>query len=460
MKIKLWPYILLMIAACGPLSPRQIIPPTINVSTSTAFPDTPNFLPETTYTQSSTPLPTYTLDPDSSWPSLTPTPIPATPTATNMSLIHVWLTQYAESTPIRTPVTPIPFRLHKVYEKEGNLYFQKSETFTIQLTNSGKDRDPILSDDGQKIVFYRGEANDNVYSINTDGSNEQLIIKSNSLPIPKLGEVKALTFVSNSHLLLFNIYLCNPSPIGPHYDAPDCTVGLYEVNTDSGETRELVSELSGNTMQYSNFSVSPDGKYISVAASGHIDIYTGNDIIYQNALVYDITKPDEYLPQQYWLPDSSGLIAAVATGGYNEPGTPPSGFALYRYKLGGKATKIELGASIGRGVGGISFSISPDKNWVYFLSYLGETYVANLRTGYTQPYEELSPVFYSLHWSPDSKHFASSYSTFGMIGSVEGPPLPVGGYFIKWIDSTHYYYAVVEGNDPGKFKNYIGIVPP
>jgi hypothetical protein len=453
-----WLWILVAFTACGPLSPQQTITPTINVSTSTRLTTTSTLFSTDTVTQTPTPLPTFTLPPHSLLPSSTPSPS-ITQTATNFPSIYIWMTQYALATPIRTPVTPVPFRLQYVYEREGNLFFQKNETQAVQLTNSGRDRDPILSKDGQKIVFYRGEANDNVYSINIDGSNEQLIIKSNELPIPEPGEVKALIFIADSHLLLFNIYLCNPRPLGPHYNAPDCTVGLYEVNTDSGETRELVSGLSGNTMQYRNFSVSPDGKYVSVAASGHIDIYSGGEIIYQNALVYEITKPDEYLPQQYWLPDSSGLIAFVATGGYNEPGTPPWGYAPYRYILGRKATKIVLGAAIGRGVGGVSFSISPDRNWIYFSDSSWGTYIANLNNGYTQPYEAVVH-FYSLHWSPDSKYFASSASTFDMIGSVKGAPLPVGGYFIKWIDSTHYYYAVVEGNDPGKFKNYIGIVPP
>jgi WD40 repeat protein len=451
-------WILLLFTACGPLSPQQTITPTINVSTSTPVPNNPTLFSTNTVTQTPTPLPTFTLPPHSLLPSSTPPPT-ITQTSTNFPSIYVWMTQYALATPIRTPVTPIPFRLHKVYEKDGNLFFQKNETQAIQLTNSGRDRNPILSEDGQKIVFYRGEADDNVYSIDIDGTNEQLIIKSNELSIPEPGEVKGLTFIADSHLLLFNIYLCNPHPPGPHYNAPDCTVGLYEVNTDSGETHELVSGLSGNTMQYRNFSVSPDGKYVSVAASGHIDIYSGDEIIYQNALVYEITKPDEYLPQQYWLPDSSGLIAVVATGGYNEPGTPPSGFALYRYIVGARAAKIELGVSIGRGVGGVSLSISPDRNWVYFLRSLGETYVANLKTGYTQPYEGIGRLD-ALQWSPDSKYFASSSSSFDMIGSVHGPPIPVGGYFLQWIDSSHYYYVVVEGNDPSKFKNYIGIVPP
>jgi Tol biopolymer transport system component len=394
MKIKLWLSLLVFITACGPLSPASVIPSITNLPTFTS--DDPALSP--TYTLVAFP----TLDPSS---YQTPTIPP----------IHVWLTQDALATPIRTPVTPIPVWLPRVYENDGNLYFQKNEDLLIQLTYSGKDRDPILSHDEQKIVFYRGEVYDNVYSINADGSEEKLIIKSSQLPVLGQGEIKALTFAPNSHYLRFNTYLCNPRTVGPSYNAPDCTVGIYGVNTDSGEIREIISGLSGNMMQDRNFQVSPNGKYISVAASGLINIYAGSDVIYQNALIYDITRSDEYLPEQYWLPDSSGLIAVVATSGYNN-------YAVYRYILGDKAIEIVLGTSIGRG----DLCISPDRDWIYFSSYLGgENYLANLKSGYTQPYQGGSPFY--CKWSPDSKHFASTSSTFGVMGSVEGPPQPVGG---------------------------------
>jgi len=56
---------------------------------------------------------------------------------------------------------PLPFQmlegLRVAYIIDGNLYVQDSGKQAVQLTYSGQDGGPIFSDDGQKIVFYRGE---------------------------------------------------------------------------------------------------------------------------------------------------------------------------------------------------------------------------------------------------------------------------------------------------------------
>lgn len=378
-----------------------------------------------TITPTVAPHPTLSLQPSI---ILSPTSM-ATPLV-NKQLWDAWSTQNALATPIRTPIAGAN------YNKSSNVY---------------------TSDDGKKIVFYRGETEDNVYSANADGSNEQLIIKSKSLPILGQGRIKALTFVSKTHFLLFNTYLCNPHKF--LYDASDCAVGIYSVDTDTGKINELLAGLNGNTMQERNFEVSPDGRYMSVATSGHIDIYylslngpADSDIAYQNAILYWRTKPDEYLPKQYWLPDSSGLIAIIAISPYNEPSTLPSTYAAYRYKLGDKASKIPLDKFIMQDTQGDFWCVSPDRNWILFsgndtgdprrdtLDYLG-----NLTTGHTQAYELSGWPLYSCQWSPDSKHFVSNTNTIGFIGSVNGsPPIPIGGYFMKWIDATHYYYSTME----------------
>jgi Tol biopolymer transport system component len=227
------------------------------------------------------------------------------------------------ATPIRTPVRHVTVHTPIAYIKDNNIYFQNSEGQPIQLTHSGKDQNPTLSDDGQKIVFYRGEKKDDAYSINADGSNEQLIITIKSLPVLGQGEIRALTFVPDTHFLLFNTYLCNPHVF--LYNASDCTVSTYSVDTDTGRISGLLAGLSGNAMQERNFENSPDGRYISVATSGYIDIYylssepLDSHVAYQNAIVYLRTEPDEYFPRQYWLPDSSGLMAIVPTDKSNEP---------------------------------------------------------------------------------------------------------------------------------------------
>jgi len=65
------------------------------------------------------------------------------------------------------------------YVLEGNLYFQDGSNPPIQLTNRGEDRSPILfSESGDKIFFFRGKIADALYSISTDGSNEQVLAQT------------------------------------------------------------------------------------------------------------------------------------------------------------------------------------------------------------------------------------------------------------------------------------------
>lgn len=71
-------------------------------------------------------------------------------------------------TVLSSTTTPLPFRalngLRVVYtDIDGNLYVQDSGKSSIKLTHDVKEsvdgRPPLISDDGQKIVFYRtGEA--------------------------------------------------------------------------------------------------------------------------------------------------------------------------------------------------------------------------------------------------------------------------------------------------------------
>jgi hypothetical protein len=345
-------------------------------------------------------------------------------------MMDSWLTQVAIATPIRTPVSQVNWN---------------------KLSKSGS-----ISDDGQVIVFHRDEA---IYATNADGNDERLIVDSKSLPTLGQGEITALTFKPNSHFLLFNTYLCNPRPNGPSYNAPDCTVGIYGVDTDSGDVAQIIAGLSGNTMHNRNFEISPDGQYISVASSGQINIYRGRDIYYQNAIVYNITRPDEYLPRQFWLPDSSGILAIVATDGYNEPGTPPWSYAVYRYKLGETAVEIPFNIPIVRTQGDTS-CVSPDRNWILFAGTGGGqlsniwSYLGSLNNGQIQAFEEDGWLLYDCQWSPDSRHFVSTRNAFTFIGSIDGSlPTPVGGHFLGWIDNTHYYYMTYKN---GSNIYYIG----
>lgn len=451
-------YILLtlLLAACGPLAPT----PTITPSAANILMATPSSTSEPEATPTLYPtimVPT----PDFRTPHYTHTPFP-TPLI-NEQMFSSWLTQNAEATPIRTPVVlEKKEKYPRVYAKDGNLYFQRNASQPVQLTSSGKDREPLLSDDGQKIVFYRGESTDRIHFINSDGSREHTVITSETSLLVGKGDIVSPIFVPRTHILLFNTYLCGPR-LGL-YNGPECQAGVYSLDTDTWNIEKIIGDLSGSAWKDRNFEISPNGKYISVAGSGHVNLYVLSsgrfELAYPNIIEYYITTPDEYLPVQYWFPNSNGLIIIVANSQFNDPADPPSNYLAFRYTLEEKqGQQIPLEKSIIRGDG---WCVSPDRNWILFTG-IGKdaldydfNYLANLITGHTQTFEKAGLSLYDCQWSPDSKHFVSNTNTINFIGSVDGSlPIPVGGHFIKWIDNTHYYYLVIDGNRTDT-KTYIG----
>ncbi|MGC1376668.1 MAG: hypothetical protein WA821_10605, partial [Anaerolineales bacterium] len=132
-------------------------------------------------------------------------------------------TPYPTSTITRTPMstlTPLPFEtlegLRAAYIIKGNLYVQDSGGQPVQLTRSGQDTTPMLSDDGQKIIFFRGLRNQkkSVHVINPDGSGEQELVIGKLLSTLGLGygestELGRVAFFPGGHRLLFQTWQPN-----------------------------------------------------------------------------------------------------------------------------------------------------------------------------------------------------------------------------------------------------------
>ena len=352
------------------------------------------------------------------------------------------------SLPVPTAIATTPFsidRLRIVLVKDGNLYIQNGTKAPVQLTYSGTDHDPVISIEGNKVAFYRGEGFGAVYSINADGSQEQIIIESQSLPILGQGEIHSLTFQRDTHKLYFNTYLCESSPY--LYVYPSCTIGIYSVDADTGELAEIRAGLSGYAGQNRNFELSPNGNFLSIATSGHIDLYyASGDIFYQDAIIYRRTVPNEFIPTQYWLPDSSALIAILPISGVNEVTGPPSIFSASRFQLEGNVSaQIPLEPLI-MWNSGCSFSMSPDRNWVFYNSDATDRfrlYLGDLTDGTSRAYDlewgPNCPMPNTHLWSPDSKYFAFSQ----VLGSIDGTLVPFSGQFLGWIDDNHYFFETI-----------------
>jgi len=369
--------------------------------------------------------------------------------------------------PTDTPTstsTPIPFKplegLRVVnVGGDNNLYVQDSGVPAIRLAQNVKGgqfhRPPLISDDGQKIIFFRaGEATlDSVYVINADGTGEQVLINSKSLSAfgkaYEFTTLYSLTLVHGTHLLLFNTY--QHGNLDPESAGWLPLVGndLFVVNIDTGEIKQLKAPWQGG-----NFLAAPNGKWVAVQTLDHIDVLDMQGrIVYRNLVTYPKTEAHVVVPMA-WTPDSKELIVLPSEiplfAGVTVNRT------VWRYSLDGTSgIEVKLNPNPTYD----AYAISPDGNWIVYADNVSDpneirgVYLSNLREGtsqllYTPPlnvvtgFRETAPLDYE-SWSPDSVYFivqdgntrlflGNIYREFVYIGHGRG--IEVAG----WIDNTHY----------------------
>lgn len=332
-----------------------------------------------------------------------------------------------------------------VFSKNGNLYFQDGNNPPARLTHVGeKIGSPKISDDNQKIVFLREDGS--VYSINIDGTQEQIVIPGNWVDSFETGtQKKILDFVPGTHLLFFRTILCGSQDFHSL-----CSSSIFVADTDTGRIKKL-ADLGLSFQQNEtpgNIVVSPDGRMVAVGTIDGIDIFTlDGNIIRRDIKPYTPNRASTVFPSLFWLPDSSELILAIPDTIYeNHSYDSFVGNTLWRYTIDDSvAVQIYLDSPIPGGTR--QFDISPDGNWsAYGGISAGEptVYIGNLTDGHRISYgKDLQPSF---SWGPDSKYFIYS-STNSILGSLGAPPLFLGNCrFQKWINADHFTCHIYEKN--------------
>jgi Tol biopolymer transport system component len=304
------------------------------------------------------------------------------------------------------PISSAPDGLRMAYVIDGNLYLQDGSNPPVQLTHSGEDRNPIFSDDGEKIAFYRGLVPHDLYSINADGTQERVLVTGSLLESLELGynkftEIVSRDYVPGTHQILFNTRQLSQADI----DQKDFNrlgskenFDLLSVDTDTGEIKRLLSKSKGG-----NFFISPNGNMVAIQVKGHIDVIgVDGQIIRQNLVTYTPTRPYELDPGVFWTEDSTELVVTLPIESeYNMDG--PAMRSVWHYSVNG-ANKVQ--ASLTPPPISDDYSISPDGNWILYSYYYypdktDETvspglYLGNLREGGTLLY---SPDIVVPMWS-------------------------------------------------------------
>lgn len=321
-------------------------------------------------------------------------------------------------------------RFRFVTASNGNLYVRDGMELPKQITQSGTDHDPVISDDGQKIVFYRGEKFDNVFVINADGSGEKELVGKKTFPTSTTRKILSPTFRLGTNYIIFSTYTCQDA---------ECQIGVFRVDTESLAITELVKGLPTQRALDDIFKVSPDGQFFVVKNADALDLYSIDGKILQANFVSGAAHA------AYWLPDSSGLIVLSASRG---------DYSMWRYTLKDRHVEkisIDPVPAFDEDIS-CYLSISPDRNWIFYQDHEQKKRLGNLTDAQTQVYAWGSDCV--LKWSPDSQHFASQTE----IGSVDGtPPIKLAdGHFIAWLDDTHYLFS--KGKSIIELKTYIAEV--
>jgi hypothetical protein len=323
-----------------------------------------------------------------------------------------------------------------LFNKDSNLYFQAGNNPPIKLAQNEKNPydpfPPELSSDNKKVVFSQDDGN--IYSINTDGTTEQIIIPNEWLNSQETGtRIDALKFIPRTHLLFLQTVLCKSKS-----SASLCSASIFLADADTGKIRNLadLGLVLQNDDLSPNIVISPDGRMVAVGTLDGVKIFTlDGRIIRNNVLPY---KPDSnygFFSSLFWLPDSSGLIVALPNTNYHDPILgETTAYTIWRYKIDSNSIDQIL---LDPPPLPIFLQVSPDGKWiVYGNLYPSPLYLGNLINGHTQVFgADQTPNFY---WSPDSKHLIDRDIVFTSFGQ----PFVDAGVSPEWIDSSHYIYII------------------
>ena len=288
--------------------------------------------------------------------------------------------------------------LRVVYSQGGNIHLWDANG-SKQLTASGQDTEPKISDDGALAVFRR---NGELWAVAADGTHEHSLVSTAALAALPHAQGGLLVpdrfdFAPRSHDLYFNTLLSSqPFPV-PQDD-------LVRVNPDNASFRPLLNSGPGDA----SFTFSPDGTKIALSRSDRIDIFdlqtgTGKTVFtFPVVMMYSVAN---YLPEIAWMPDGSGFKTVIpAPDALGSPAAPTR--FMFVPADGSQAAQLAEFVAVP------AFKdrpyISPDGAQVLYLKPQGnnfELHLIDASTADKAVFQHPADKFGLLGWAPDSLHF-------------------------------------------------------
>ncbi len=139
----------------------------------------------------------------------------------------------------------------KVFSEKGNIYYSEDGENKVQLTKSGEDREPVLSPDGEAVVFIRKtkDGKDELWLINLDAGKQELLVKKITYPSKGGSEKKPLSSIMTDGIQF------SPDSKTVYFVSMDFVTsgGIHTVEIKSKKERYLTDGYE--------LHVVPDGKY-------------------------------------------------------------------------------------------------------------------------------------------------------------------------------------------------------
>jgi dipeptidyl aminopeptidase/acylaminoacyl peptidase len=342
-------------------------------------------------------------------------------------------------TPTPTP-TPIPELLQVVYAKSGNIWLWERLELK-QLTSSGQDSDPKISDDGLVVAFRR---NGELWAINVNGTSERVLASPSTLiPFPDIYtgkiEVREFDFAPETHNIYFNTLVAGGIFPTSLYD-------LAIVNADSPSAKLLLKDGEGGDQ----FVLSPDGSKIALVQNGKINIANPNGSNLKTVLTFLpvlMYGEQSYIPQIVWMPDSSGFKTVIPPeDGLNRPSDPSRFFYI-------SADGGQQPAQLAQFVASPPFVnrpyISPDGSKVLYVKPQAtnlELHVIDASTADRLYSSNPADRFGILGWAPDSVRiiYWTDDTRRTWLGSQGIPAAPLSDVAfadkVTWVDAERYLF--------------------
>ncbi|NLF03370.1 MAG: hypothetical protein GX601_20605, partial [Anaerolineales bacterium] len=209
------------------------------------------------------------------------------------------------------------------YTKGGSLWLSEDGAAPRQLTSGGLDGRPILSPDGQWVVFEReagvgamGLPRFDLWVVGVDGSDLHRLVAVADLPGETVTASDSddeilldrvpmqVAWLPGSNALAFNTQLMVEHGMAPKDD-------LWRVGVDSQGLTQVLPDGQGGV-----FAFSPDGAHLAVSTPSEVSMMNadgGNRRALVDFDFVDTASEYAFYPMPAWAPDGSSALVAISS---------------------------------------------------------------------------------------------------------------------------------------------------